>query len=382
MFMGITKEEHDAIVCHELLHTASTLPGYYNGINFSGFCQTSEDYSIGTAIDEGYTDLLLYRLFNKLMDISAFTATANATLQFASSFERIINIYSQLKENLLYIEDFIWALNYQPVVEREKREIPNFEFEKLELNNISFRYPKTDFNAIDDLSMEIKRGQKIAIVGDNGSGKTTLMKLLLGFYQPTSGTILINGRQYDDLSTKQIRSKYSIVFQDFQIYAVTIAENVLMRGMDSVDDENIVWDALKKVGLDKKIKKFEKGIHTLVTREFDKAGINFSGGERQRLAIARVFASNKDIYILDEPTSSLDPLAEERINKLIISSAEDKTMIIIAHRLSTVVDADIIYLFRDGKIIEKGSHKELMEKNGRYAQMFNVQKKLYEVKND
>ena len=325
---------------------------------------------------------LLYRLFNKLMDISAFTATANATLQFASSFERIINIYSQLKENLLYIEDFIWALNYQPVVEREKREIPNFEFEKLELNNISFRYPKTDFNAIDDLSMEIKRGQKIAIVGDNGSGKTTLMKLLLGFYQPTSGTILINGRQYDDLSTKQIRSKYSIVFQDFQIYAVTIAENVLMRGMDSVDDENIVWDALKKVGLDKKIKKFEKGIHTLVTREFDKAGINFSGGERQRLAIARVFASNKDIYILDEPTSSLDPLAEERINKLIISSAEDKTMIIIAHRLSTVVDADIIYLFRDGKIIEKGSHKELMEKNGRYAQMFNVQKKLYEVKND
>ncbi len=206
------------------------------------------------------------------------------------------------------------------------------------------------------------------------------MKLLIGFYKPTSGTILINGRQYDDLSTKQIRSKYSIVFQDFQIYAVTIAENVLMRGMDSVDDENIVWDALKKVGLDKKIKKFEKGIHTLVTREFDKAGINFSGGERQRLAIARVFASNKDIYILDEPTSALDPLAEERINKLIISNAKDKTMIIIAHRLSTVVDADIIYLVREGKVLERGSHKELMELNGRYAYMFNVQKHLYEEK--
>ena len=325
---------------------------------------------------------LLYRLFNKLMDISAFTATANATLQFASSFERIINIYSQLKENLLYIEDFIWALNYQPVVEREKLEIPDFEFEKLELINISFKYPTTDFNAIDDLSMEIKRGQKIAIVGDNGSGKTTLMKLLLGFYEPTFGSIIINNKNYTDLSTKQIRSKYSIVFQDFQIYAVTIAENILMRRLTSIEDEEIVWDALKKVGLDKKIRKLEKGMHTLVTREFDKDGVNFSGGERQRLAIARVFASNKDIYILDEPTSSLDPLAEERINKLIISNAEDKTMIIIAHRLSTVVDADIIYLFREGKIIEKGSHKELMEKKGRYAQMFNVQKKLYEVNND
>ncbi len=325
---------------------------------------------------------LLYRLFNNLMDITSFTATTNATLQFAASFDKIINIYSQLKENLLYIEDFIWAMNYEPVVEREKIEIPDFEFEKLELKNIEFRYPKTEFNAIADLTMEIKKGQRIAIVGDNGSGKTTLMKLLLSFYEPTSGEIVINNKKYGELSARQIRTKYSIVFQDFQIYAVTIAENVLMRRLTSIEDEDIVWDALRKVGLEEKIKKLPKGMHTLVTREFDKEGINFSGGERQRLAIARVFASNKDIYILDEPTSSLDPLAEERINKLIISNAEDKTMIIIAHRLSTVVDADIIYLFREGKIIEKGSHEELMAQNGRYAHMFNVQKRLYEVKED
>ena len=324
--------------------------------------------------------ILLYRLFNKLIDISLFTTTVNATLQFASSFEQAVNMYTQLKENILYIEDFIWALEYEPVVEKEKEEVEDFEFKELKLNNIKFKYPKTNKYAINNISMEIKKGQRIAIVGDNGSGKTTLMKLLLSFYYPTEGNITINNYEYQNLSTKQIRSKYSIVFQDFQIYAVTIAENVLMRRVETKEDEQLVWSALRNVGLEEKIKTFEKGINTLVTREFDKDGVSFSGGERQRLAIARVFASNKDIYILDEPTSALDPLAEERINKLIISNAKDKTMIIIAHRLSTVVDADIIYLVREGQILEKGSHKELMELNGRYAYMFNVQKHLYEEK--
>ena len=324
--------------------------------------------------------ILLYRLFKGLIDISLFTTTVNATLQFASNFEQAVNMYTQLKENILYIEDFIWALEYEPVVEKEKAEVKGLEFEKLQIKNVKFKYPKTENFAINDLTLEIKKGQRIAIVGDNGSGKTTLMKLLLSFYHPTEGNILINDYNCKELSTKQIRSKYSIVFQDFQIYAVTIAENVLMRRLETEEDEKIVWDALKNVGLDEKIKSFKNGIHTLVTREFDKDGVSFSGGERQRLAIARVFASNKDIYILDEPTSALDPLAEERINKLIISNAKDKTMIIIAHRLSTVVDADIIYLVREGQIIEKGSHSELMGLNGRYAYMFNVQKQLYEEK--
>ena len=206
------------------------------------------------------------------------------------------------------------------------------------------------------------------------------MKLLLSFYQPTEGSIYINDYDYKNLSSKQIRSKFSIVFQDFQIYAVTIAENVLMRRVETKEDEQLVWDSLGKVGLEEKIKKFKNGINTLVTREFDRDGISFSGGERQRLAIARVFASNKDIYILDEPTSALDPLAEEKINKLIINNAKEKTMIIIAHRLSTVVDADIIYLVREGRIIESGTHKQLIELDGRYAYMFNVQKQLYEKK--
>ena len=324
--------------------------------------------------------VLLYRLFKNIINVAEFTSTANAVLQFASNFESAIDLFAQLRENLLYVEDLIWVLNYKPIVEEEKERIEDFKFNKLQINNVCFKYPKNNKNALNNLSMEIKKGQKIAIVGDNGSGKTTLMKLLLSFYNPTSGEILINDINYNDISTTQIREKYSIVFQDFQIYAVTIAENVLMRRIETKEDEEIVWDALRKVGLEQKIKKFKNNIYTLVTREFDRDGISFSGGERQRLAIARVFASNKDVYILDEPTSALDPLAEERINKLIINNAKEKTMIIIAHRLSTVVDADIIYLVREGNIIEKGNHKELMELNGRYAYMFNVQKELYQEK--
>ena len=324
--------------------------------------------------------ILLYRLFKQVINVAEFTSTANAVLQFASNFEAAIDLFAQLKENLLYVEDLIWVLNYKPVVEEEKERIEDLKFKKLVIDNISFKYPKNDKYAIKNLSMEITKGQKIAIVGDNGSGKTTLMKLLLSFYKPTEGNIILNDVNYNDVSTTQIREKYSIVFQDFQIYAVTIAENVLMRRVETKEDEELVWEALRKVGLEQKIKKFKNNIYTLVTREFDRDGISFSGGERQRLAIARVFASNKDIYILDEPTSALDPLAEERINKLIIDSAGDKTMLIIAHRLSTVVDADIIYFVREGNILEKGTHKQLMELNGRYAYMFNVQKELYEVK--
>lgn len=324
--------------------------------------------------------ILLYRLFKQVINVAEFTSTANAVLQFASNFEAAIDLFAQLKENLLYVEDLIWVLNYKPVVEEEKERIEDLKFKKLVIDNITFKYPKNDKYAIKNLSMEITKGQKIAIVGDNGSGKTTLMKLLLSFYKPTEGNIILNDVNYNEISTTQIREKYSIVFQDFQIYAVTIAENVLMRRVETKEDEELVWEALRKVGLEQKIKKFKNNIYTLVTREFDRDGISFSGGERQRLAIARVFASNKDIYILDEPTSALDPLAEERINKLIIDSAGDKTMLIIAHRLSTVVDADIIYLVREGNILEKGTHKQLMELNGRYAYMFNVQKELYEVK--
>ena len=318
-------------------------------------------------------------LFYKLsigMAISTFTAMVHATFKFASYLTQAISIFTYLREHSYYISDFLWILDYTPSVEKnEGLEVD--EIESINIKDICFAYPKNDYNSINHLSLNITKGEKIAIVGDNGGGKTTLIKLLMKFYIPTSGTICINGKNIEEYNEISLRKQYSIVFQDFQIYAVTIAENVLMRRCQGKEDEQKVLDALDKVGLLEKILSFKDGIYTNVTREFDKDGVTFSGGERQRLVIARIFASDANVYILDEPTSSLDPLSEERINKLIIRNVTNKTMIIIAHRLSTVVDADRIYLIRNGEIKESGSHEELMEQKGIYYTMFDTQRRLY-----
>ena len=224
-------------------------------------------------------------------------------------------------------------------------------------------------------SLEIKRGDKLAIVGLNGAGKTTLIKLFLKFYNPNEGEIYYNNQTIRETKEDVIRRKYSIIFQDFRLYDVSIAENVLMREVKTEEDEKIVWKALDLVGLKEKVEALEQGIYTLYSREFN--GVEFSGGERQKLAIARVFASNADIYILDEPTSSLDPLAERDINRLIMEKSQDKTIIIIAHRLSTVVDANRIILMEYGKIIEDGTHHQLLMERGKYYKMFSTQAALY-----
>lgn len=321
--------------------------------------------------------ILMLRLANGKIEIATFTALITAITKFQNQISSLTSLVTNLNNNALYVEDFIWILNYKGKVEAKKESI-NFDFNQLKLDKIFFSYPNTTTSVLKGIDITASKGQKIAIVGVNGAGKTTLMKLLLKFYDLTDGNIYLNEHSYNDLDSSQIRNEYSIVFQDFKLYAVTIAENVLMRRLKTKEDEEIVWSALRSVGLEEKIKQMPQGINTEVTREFDRDGASFSGGERQRLAIARVFASNKDIYILDEPTSSLDPIAEERINKLIIENAKEKTMFIIAHRLSTVVDADMIYLIDNGKIKESGTHQELMQMNGQYALMFNTQKHLYE----
>lgn len=317
-----------------------------------------------------------YKLFSGIIAISVFTATLNATLQFSSNFIDAVNFLTTLRENAFYIDDFMWLVNYKPKLE-DQEGLSLDHFDTVDIQNVSFQYPDTEQFSLADMAFHINKGDKIAIVGPNGGGKTTLTKLLLHFYTPTKGHIEANGIHYSDIAGKSIRDKYAIVFQDFQIYALTIGENVLMRKVQNQSDEDRIWNALEKVGMKDKIMALPEGIKTQVTREFNRDGAVFSGGEVQRIAIARVFASDADIYILDEPTSSLDPLSEEKINKLIIQNTE-KAMIIIAHRLSTVVDADKIYLVDKGRIVESGTHEEMIHINGLYAKMFNTQKSLYQ----
>jgi ATP-binding cassette subfamily B protein len=250
------------------------------------------------------------------------------------------------------------------------------EFESLEVNNISFSY-KGDYNQLEDVSLKIKKGQKIAIVGHNGAGKTTLVKLLLRLYDVNNGEILYNNDNYKDINVLSLRKEVGAVFQNIEVYAVTIAENILLKTPKTIEDFNLIDEALKFSGLDEYVNSLPNGINTLVTKEFDRDGIVLSGGQNQRLAIARGYALNYNLFILDEPSSALDPIAEASVYNNMLTLGKNKTIIFISHRLTTTVNADYIYLFEHGKVIEQGTHEELMKLNKKYKEMFTSQSKKY-----
>ena len=319
----------------------------------------------------------MYKLFEGLT-IATFSTMISATKQFSANLYQMLSVINRIKTNALYIDYFIDYMNYRPKLETVGTIELNEPFEELLIKDVSFSYPLTDRNALTNINLSLKKGEKLAIVGLNGAGKTTLIKLLLKFYNPTSGYINYNKTNIIDVKEDNIRSKYSILFQDYRIYGVTIGENILMRKVETKADEELIWKALEYVGMKEKIEKYPEKLKTMCTKEFRSDGAEFSGGELQKLVIARVFASNADIYILDEPTSNLDPLSERNINRLIMENSPDKAMIIIAHRLSTVVDADRIVLIENGKIIENGTHEELMSLKGKYHNMFTTQGLLYQ----
>ena len=279
-----------------------------------------------------------------------------------------------------YGDKFIKMMEYKPNIEVADGLVPNKGSEALELSHVSFRYPNTEKNTLNDISIKINPGEKIAIVGENGAGKTTFVKLLMRLYDVTQGSIKYGDHDIREYNTHEYRKKISAVFQDYNIYAATIAENVLLRKYDPKDEADVLA-ALNKADFSKKLQKLPDGINTQLTREFSDEGTNLSGGESQKIAISRVFLNNEDraVSILDEPSSALDPVSEYKLNKNLIDHAENDTVIFISHRLSTTRMADRIYLFEKGSIIEQGNHEELMQLNGRYREMFDRQARNYIV---
>lgn len=250
----------------------------------------------------------------------------------------------------------------------------------LEIKDMTFRYDGAKEATLNHINMTVKPGEKIAIVGENGAGKTTFIKLLMRLYDVTEGSICYGGNDIRDYNTKEYRNIFGAVFQDYQIYGTTLAENVIMD-QTGPEDKDRIEKALKLADFGKKkLIKMAEGINTQMTREFSEDGTMLSGGEAQKVAIARMFAKTGElsIAILDEPSSALDPYAEYKLNKNMMESAKDATIIFISHRLSTTRDADRIYLFENGEIIEQGSHTELMELNGKYALMFEKQAHYYQ----
>ncbi len=243
---------------------------------------------------------------------------------------------------------------------------------------MTFRYNEKADPVISDISLRVKRGEKIAIVGYNGAGKTTLIKLLMRLYDPAQGRIVYHGKDIREFNPKEYRHRIGVVFQDYQLYAASLGENVVMKEAQSRVAEDEVVSALEKAGFGERFRTLPLGLETQVTAEFDKDGINFSGGESQKIAISRAFYKDADILIMDEPSSALDPIAEYELNKAMESAAKGKTVFYISHRLSTTRDADRIILLENGRIEEEGTHESLLAMNGKYAQMWKVQAGRYQ----
>lgn len=243
--------------------------------------------------------------------------------------------------------------------------------ETISVENITFSYEGNDKNSLDGISFEIKPYEKVALVGYNGAGKTTLTNLLLRLYDVKSGNIRIGGRDIREETVNSHRARFAAVFQDFQIFSASVAENV---ALSKEFDEERVLRALEAAGFDKEL---PDGVNTILLREFDDEGLMLSGGEQQKIAIARAFYKNCPYIILDEPSANLDPVSEYELNHAMMTQATDKTIIFISHRLSTTRHADRIFMMENGRIIESGSHDELMAQGGKYAEMFNLQAEKY-----
>lgn len=255
---------------------------------------------------------------------------------------------------------------------------PNKQYE-IRLDDVSFRYPKADKDTLSHINLTVHPGEKLAIVGLNGAGKTTLVKLVCGFLDPTEGRILLNGEDIRKFNRNDYYALFSAVFQEFSVLDVTVKENVA-QCVDGID-ETRVWQCIDKAGLTEKIRSLPKGIETHLGRRVFKDGVEFSGGQTQRLMLARALYKNAPILVLDEPTAALDPIAENDIYQKYNDMTHGRTSFFISHRLASTRFCDRIIFVDSGKIAEEGTHDELLKNGGGYAYLFEVQSKYYRSDN-
>jgi len=340
----------------------------------------TSNWAIQTVLlDFGTTLFLVYEaLVKKSIDYTAVIVLMNATWRLSRSFRNIVYKIATSAENCLYVEKIRSFLATKNTVVSEKNAPVGKAPCSLELRDVVFRYTDDGENVINGVSIKMEPGEKIALVGSNGAGKTTLIKLIMRLYDPNGGEILLDGVNIKEYDVEQYRHNIGVVFQDFNIYAATVAENVVMDTY-SHDDDGAVDSALRHSGFGERLDTTERGLDTELTKEFDDKGINLSGGESQMIAIARAFYKDSGIVILDEPSSALDPISEYNFNKNMAEAAKDRTVIFISHRLSTTRLADRIIVLENGAVAEEGTHGELLEKRGRYFEMWHAQADKYEL---
>ena len=359
--------------------------------------------------------IMVFELSVGRVQLGGFAAAVASLWMLQSIMMNLADSLTELPKHALYIEKYFKFLEHENHLVSGREPVPAFE--SLTFENVSFAYAsvftdeetalaseikeferkekgKTEADeekprekrpaVLKNVSFTIRKGEKTAIVGYNGAGKTTLIKLVMRLYDPTEGRILYNGRDIREYDLHEYRERIGAVFQDYRIFAATLGENVMGGGYERTpENESRIREALDSATFTERLEGLEKGLETPLTREIDKEGVNLSGGEAQKVAIARVFVRPYDLIIMDEPSSALDPVAEYELNHSILSAADSResgrtaTVIFISHRLSTTRFADRIFLFAGGELTEQGSHDELMALRGKYAEMFDMQAEKY-----
>lgn len=309
-----------------------------------------------------------------LFGIGSLVLYCGSFMQIISGIMMFANTLGKLKEILPLARDYFKILEAERTMIYGNRELDLTNGFEIEFNNVSFKYPKSDIYALKQINLKISNGEKLAVVGRNGSGKTTFIKLLCRLYDVDEGEILINGINIKEYTRDSLNKLYSIVFQDYKILSLTVADNI---SANDECDKDMLNSALDKANIKDRIEAMPQKEKTYLYKDLDNLGVEISGGEAQKLALARALYKNSPIVILDEPTAALDPIAENEIYSRFNSFVENKTAIYISHRLSSCAFCDRIAVFDNAELVETGTHNELISANGRYVELWNAQASYY-----
>ena len=362
---------------------------YHQNLWFSHAVVVNITFLIGKAAIYG---ALFYAVIKKDMTVGNFTLFFALAMAFSQSLIEFLRRFGDFGRASLEVDDFrsFMELDMEGSVasdaastsesaqkNKELRELPKATAYTIVFENVSYRYPEAEEYALKNLNLKLEAGEKLAVVGLNGAGKTTMIKLLLRLYEPTEGRILLNGTVIRSYRREDYYKLFSPVFQNVEVLAFPIAENVSMKQTENTDIDK-AYSCVAEAGLQEKIDSLPKGILTELLKVVDEEGVDFSGGEKQKLALARALYKNAPIVVLDEPTSALDAIAEQRLYQSFDKMIGEKSAVYISHRLASTRFCDKVAMFKGGEMIEYGAHEELMEQNGEYAHMFELQAQYYQ----
>lgn len=365
LIMDKYKEHHDASV-NEFSKAYKTIYKYY-GLN-------KVNLQVQMAVIYAY---ITYKVYNKSINIGSFTMYVSSAIKFSTTISEFSDTFIELRQMCKLLEPYMEFEQIKSKNRKGSKKTQDIEKFNIKFKSVSFKYPRSKEYTLKNMSIVIKDREKLSVVGLNGAGKTTFIKLLTRLYEPTEGEILLNGVNINEYDYDEYMKLLAVVFQDFKLMAFSIKENVAFKDYETSKDEDIE-ETFKEAGLEKDILNLPKGINTHVYKIFEEEGIEFSGGQAQKLAISRAIYKDSPIVVLDEPTAALDPIAEFEVYSKFKELVGEKTAIYISHRLSSCKLCDRIAVFHNGEIIQYGTHEELIkEKGSQYESMYMAQAQYY-----